>query len=111
MQWLSDLVSKFNYADKGFSFKVTTDGLQVVLDLPLPDVQGGAFGLANLRLGFFFELSAVGGFSIAAGLLTPVGTILITAVMTTAIATVHFRNGIWNADGGFEFNLTLVACG
>jgi putative oxidoreductase len=23
---------------------------------------------------------------------------------------VHFRNGIWNADGGFEFNLTLVAC-
>ena len=52
----------------------------------------------------------VGGFSIAAGLLTPVGTLLITAVMTTAIVTVHFRNGIWNADGGFEFNLTLVAC-
>jgi putative oxidoreductase len=51
----------------------------------------------------------VGGFSIAAGLLTPVG-LLITAVMTTAIVTVHFRNGIWNADGGFEFNLTLVAC-
>ena len=52
----------------------------------------------------------VGGFSIAAGLLTPVGTLLITAVMSTAIVTVHFRNGIWNADGGFEFNLTLVAC-
>jgi putative oxidoreductase len=52
----------------------------------------------------------VGGVSIAAGLLTPVGTLLITAVMTTAIVTVHFRNGIWNTDGGFEFNLTLVAC-
>jgi putative oxidoreductase len=52
----------------------------------------------------------VGGFSIAAGLLTPLGTLLITAVMTTAIVTVHFANGIWNADGGFEFNLTLVAC-
>ncbi len=52
----------------------------------------------------------IGGFSIAAGLLTPIGTILITAVMTTAIVTVHFRNGIWNADGGFEFNVTLVAC-
>jgi putative oxidoreductase len=52
----------------------------------------------------------VGGLSIAAGLLTPIGTILITAVMTTAVITVHFRNGIWNADGGFEFNLTLVAC-
>jgi len=48
--------------------------------------------------------------SIAAGLLTPIGTILITAVMTTAVVTVHVRNGIWNADGGFEFNLTLVAC-
>ena len=52
----------------------------------------------------------VGGLCIAAGLLTPIGTILITAVMTTAIVTVHFRNGIWNADGGFEFNLTLVTC-
>jgi putative oxidoreductase len=30
--------------------------------------------------------------------------------MTTAIVTVHFRNGIWNTDGGFEFNLALVAC-
>src|SRR6476469_459670 len=52
----------------------------------------------------------LGGFSIAAGLLTPLGTLLITAVMTTAIVTVHFANGIWNADGGFAFNLTLVAC-
>jgi len=48
--------------------------------------------------------------STTAGLLTPIGTILITAVMTTAIVTVHVCNGIWNADGGFEFNLTLVAC-
>ena len=30
--------------------------------------------------------------------------------MTTAIVTVHFRNGIWNADAGFAFNLALVAC-
>jgi putative oxidoreductase len=51
----------------------------------------------------------LGGFSLAAGLLTPVGTILIGAVMTTAILTAHARNGIWNAEGGFEFPLVLLA--
>ena len=50
-----------------------------------------------------------GGFSLAAGLLTPVGTILVGGVMTTAILTAHARNGIWNAEGGFEFPLLLLA--
>jgi putative oxidoreductase len=50
----------------------------------------------------------LGGFSLGAGLLTPVGTILVGAVMTTAILTAHARNGIWNAEGGFEFPLVLV---
>ena len=51
----------------------------------------------------------VAGFTLAAGLLTPVGTILVGAVMTTAILTAHARNGIWNAEGGFEFPLLLLA--
>jgi putative oxidoreductase len=51
----------------------------------------------------------LGGFSLGAGLLTPVGTILVGAVMTTAILTAHARNGIWNAEGGFEFPLVLLA--
>ena len=46
------------------------------------------------------------GFSLGAGLLTPVGTILIGAVMTTAILTAHARNGIWNAEGSL-FPLAL----
>lgn len=50
-----------------------------------------------------------GGFSLGAGLLTPVGTILIAAVMTTAILTAHARNGIWSHEGGFEFPLLLLA--
>jgi hypothetical protein len=29
--------------------------------------------------------------------------------MTTAILTAHARNGIWNAEGGFEFPLVLLA--
>jgi putative oxidoreductase len=36
----------------------------------------------------------LGGFSLGAGLLTPVGAILVGAVMTTAILTAHARNGI-----------------
>jgi putative oxidoreductase len=51
----------------------------------------------------------LGGFSLGAGLLTPVGTILIGAVMTTAILTAHVRNGIWTTEGGFEFPLLLLA--
>jgi putative oxidoreductase len=49
-----------------------------------------------------------GGFLIAAGLLTPLGTALLAAVMTVAILNVHLRNGIWNSAGGFEFPLLML---
>jgi len=49
-----------------------------------------------------------GGFLIAAGLVTPLGTALLAAVMTTAILSVHVRKGIWNTDGGFEFPLLML---
>jgi putative oxidoreductase len=50
-----------------------------------------------------------GGILIALGLLTALGAAAITAVMVMAIATVHFKNGIWNTEGGFEYNLVLIA--
>jgi putative oxidoreductase len=50
-----------------------------------------------------------GGLLIALGLLTPVGALLITATMVTAIATVHFAKGIWSTAGGYEYNLVLIA--
>jgi putative oxidoreductase len=53
----------------------------------------------------------VAGFSFAAGLLTPVGTVLVSAVMITAILKVHVSNGIWAAEGGFEFPLVLLTAG
>ncbi len=53
----------------------------------------------------------VAGFSLAAGLLTPVGTVLVGAVMITAILKVHVSNGIWAAEGGFEFPLVLLTVG
>jgi putative oxidoreductase len=49
-----------------------------------------------------------GGFLIASGLVTPLGTALIAAVMTTAILSAHIRKGIWNTEGGIEYPLVLL---
>jgi putative oxidoreductase len=75
---------------------------------------GAGFEQIGIRPGVAAALLAglsevIGGFSLGAGLLTPVGTILVGAVMTTAILTAHARNGIWNHEGGFEFPLLLLA--
>jgi putative oxidoreductase len=50
-----------------------------------------------------------GGLLLALGLLTPLGSAAIVAVMTMAVVTVHARNGLWNSNKGFEYNLVLVA--
>lgn len=50
-----------------------------------------------------------GGLLLALGLLTPLAAATITAVMATAIVTVHARNGLWNTEKGFEYNLVLIA--
>jgi putative oxidoreductase len=64
-------------------------------------------GLLAALLAGFAEI--FGGFSLAAGLLTPIGTILVGAVMTTAILTAHASSGIWNDEGGFELPFVLLA--
>ena len=50
-----------------------------------------------------------GGVLFALGLLTPLGAALLSAVMLVAIWSVHRRNGLWAAEGGFEYNLVLLA--
>jgi putative oxidoreductase len=50
-----------------------------------------------------------GGLLLALGLLTPLAAAAIIAVMVTAIITVHARNGLWNTEKGFEYNLVLIA--
>ena len=52
---------------------------------------------------------AVGGALLTLGALTPVAAGLITGTMITAIRRVHFAKGPWNTDGGYEYNLTLIA--
>lgn len=51
----------------------------------------------------------VSGAMLAAGFLTPFASAGIVGVMTTAIRKVHARNGVWNADGGWEFNAVMIA--
>ncbi|UJA19953.1 DoxX family protein [Thermoleophilia bacterium SCSIO 60948] len=50
-----------------------------------------------------------GGLLIAFGLLTPLGAGLLTAVLLTAAITAHREAGIWVSEGGYEYNLVLVA--
>ncbi|PLS02531.1 DoxX family protein [Neobacillus cucumis] len=54
-----------------------------------------------------FEL--IGGLLFAAGFLTWIGAIMIVIVMIDAIFTVHCKNGYWMTNGGFEYNLVLIA--
>jgi putative oxidoreductase len=51
----------------------------------------------------------IGGGLTAAGLLSPLGPAMIIGTMAVAIHKVHFKNGIWSAKGGYEYNLTLIA--
>jgi len=50
-----------------------------------------------------------GGTLLALGALTPLAGSLITGTMITAIRKVHARNGPWNTNGGYEYNLALIA--
>jgi putative oxidoreductase len=49
-----------------------------------------------------------GGALLIAGLATPLAASALISVMLTAIHRVHFKNGFWNTNRGYEFNLVLI---
>ena len=51
----------------------------------------------------------VGGSMLVIGLGTPVAAAGLIGMMTTAIRKVHLPNGVWNTNGGYEYNLVLIA--
>lgn len=67
---------------------------------------GLAPGLPLAALAGLAEL--VGGLLLAFGLFVPVAALLLIGVMTTAIVALHWKNGVWNQEGGFEFPLVLA---
>jgi putative oxidoreductase len=81
-----------------------------------PGLSGAAdmFDAHGLRPGRVHALAAGtaeigGGMLLALGLLTPVGAALVIAVMVGAIVTVHLPHGVWNTDGGYEYQLVMIA--
>jgi putative oxidoreductase len=51
----------------------------------------------------------LGGAAIALGAFTPAAAATLIGTMTTAIRTVHLKNGFWSTGGGYEYNLTIIA--
>jgi putative oxidoreductase len=50
-----------------------------------------------------------GGALLLAGLATPLASAALIGTMITAIRKVHLPNGPWAANGGYEYNVALVA--
>jgi putative oxidoreductase len=75
---------------------------------------GGAFESMGLHPGKTHAAAAgasetMGGALLASGFLTPLAGSLISATMVTAIRKVHAPNGPWATNGGYEYNLVLLA--
>ncbi len=52
---------------------------------------------------------AGGGALLLVGLQTPLAAAALTGTMLTAIRTVHAKNGPWATQGGYEYNVVLIA--
>jgi putative oxidoreductase len=51
----------------------------------------------------------VGGAMLAAGVATPLASAALIGTMITAIRKVHLPKGPWVMEGGYEYNLVLIA--
>jgi putative oxidoreductase len=79
-----------------------------------PEGTGQFFDTLGLRPGRRNAMVAgaaetLGGALLTLGALTPVASSLLTGTMVTAIRKVHAKNGVWSADGGYEYNVVLIA--
>jgi putative oxidoreductase len=78
------------------------------------DATGGAFEQMGMRPGKVHATAAGaaetgGGALLVAGAATPLAATMLTGVMTTAVEKVHLQKGIWNTEGGYEYNAVLTA--
>jgi len=51
----------------------------------------------------------IGGLLLTLGMFTPVAAATIIGTMVTAIRKVHAQNGPWSTNGGYEYNVVLIA--
>ena len=80
---------------------------------PGPKGLHGWLGSMGFRLVALMTLLLIlaedGGLLLALGFLTPLAALMIVSSQFVAIATTHFKNGFFNGNGGFEFNVLLIA--
>jgi putative oxidoreductase len=81
-----------------------------------PGIKGraGGFEKMGLKPGVAHAVAAgvsetAGGALLITGRANPIAGTLLTGTMTTAIEKVHLQKGVWNTNGGYEYNLVLVA--
>ena len=79
-----------------------------------PDATGQMFEGIGMRPGRRNALAAGaaeagGGAALALGAATPLAASALIATMLTAINRVHLKNGVWATNGGYEYNLVLIA--
>jgi len=75
---------------------------------------GGYFESIGIRPGKQAAMAAGaaeagGGLLLAAGIATPLAGAALTGSMSQAIRTVQMSKGPWNSDGGWEFNVVMIA--
>ena len=68
----------------------------------------------DVKPGFFMAMMVglielIGGLMLAIGLFAPLAAALLAITMLCAIVKVHWRNGLWNTDNGYEYNIVLIA--
>jgi len=105
-QFLARLILGIIFIAHGWQ-KLVTQGMDATkvafgpagMDVPYPDL--AAYYATWVEL--------VGGILLILGLLLPIVTTLLIADMIGAIVFVHWDAGFWNADGGYEWPLALIA--
>jgi putative oxidoreductase len=78
------------------------------------DATGQFFENLGLRPGKRHALAAGaaeagGGALLVLGAATPLASAVLVATMLTAIQRVHLKNGPWASDGGYEYNVVMIA--
>jgi putative oxidoreductase len=73
----------------------------------------GWLGSMGFRMAGFMAilvaLAETSGILFALGLVTPLAALVMTTAMVVAIGSVHWTKGFFSGNGGYEFNLALIA--
>jgi putative oxidoreductase len=75
-----------------------TEKMMSSMDMHPAPLQARAVALAE----------TAGGAALALGVATPFAAAALIATMVTAVRKVHFKNGLWNSNRGYEFNAVLT---